>query len=476
MQLNLSRLSKNMAPEFGSGQSGNNRYTSIFHFFGLRENPFHISPDPRYLSFTRQTQEAVDALTNGILTGQGLMVLTGEVGTGKTTLTNYLLNWLRQRQTPTSFIFNPRLNVSDLFNFMLADFGITCESNQKADQLALLTEWLLTRCRVGKTPILIIDEAHGLPSNMLEEIRLLLNLETPREKLLQIVLVGQPELDEKLRRSELRQLRQRVMVHCKIVPLNSTETRGYIHRRVHLAGGQGESVFMSDAMDAVHSYSCGIPRVINILCEHALINAYADHIRPVSPQIVKEVAQEFQFDKIEVHDAGLDFNKTRSAGATSTRSISTAKYVHSLGATKSVSTEQSKIPMNHPAPVVDKNSVAPAAPVTNEVQRANTSFAARVAPWRRWMARTLYSSSSYLRRLWRDKGTGMPSFPILQHAASSMVGWLQQPVRPVRVRRRINQGPASGHLRRKIIFARVHGDIRKWFARFWDDAKARLES
>jgi general secretion pathway protein A len=476
MQLDLSRLSKNIAPEFGRGQSGNNRYTSIFNFFGLRENPFHISPDPRYLSFTRQTQEAFDTLTNGILTSQGLLVLIGEVGTGKTTITNYLLNWLRQRQTPTSFIFNSRLNVGDLFDFMLANFGIVCESNQRANQLATLTEWLLMQYGVGKTPILIVDEAHGLPPNVLEEIRLLLSLKTPREKLLQIVLVGQPELDEKLRRPELRQLRQRVMVHCKIGPLNSPETRGYIHRRVHLAGGQGESVFMSDAMDAVHSHSCGIPRVINILCEHALINAYADHIRPVSPQIVKEVAQEFQFDKIKVHDAGLDFNKSRSARATTTRSISTIKYVDSLEAAKSVSTEHSTIPMNRPVPVVDKNSAPPATPVTNHVQIANTSFAERVAPWRRWMPSPLHSSSSYLRRLWRDKGIDMPSFPNLDHATSSVIGWLQQPIRPVRMRGRIDQGPAPGHPRRKIIFARVKGDIRKGIVRFWHGAKARLES
>jgi general secretion pathway protein A len=455
MQLKLRRQSKNIAAEFGSGQSRNNRYTSIFNFFGLRENPFHISPDPRYLSFTRQTQEALDTLTNGILTSQGLMVLTGEVGTGKTAITHYLLNWLRLRQTPTSVIFNPRLNVGDLS--------------------AMLIEWLRTRYSVGKTPILIVDEAHGLPSNVLEEIRLLLNLKTPRGKLLQIVLVGLPELDEKLRRPGLR---QRVKVHCKIGPLNSTETRGYIHRRVHLAGGQCESVFMSDAMDAVHLYSCGIPRVINILCEHALINAYADHIRPVSSQIVKEVAQEFQFDKIKVHDTGLDtgldFNKTRSARAITTRSISTITYVDSLEATKSVSTEHSNIPMNYPVPVVDKNSTLPATPVTNHVQIANTSFTERVVSWRRWMPSPLHSSSSYLRRLWRDKGIGMPSFANLHHATSSVIGWLQQRVRPVRMRCRIDQGPAHSHLRCKIIFARVQGEIWKGIARFWHGAKRRL--
>jgi len=366
-------------------------------------------------------------------------------------LQNYWLAGLSLRQTPASVIFNSPLNVGDLS--------------------AMLMEWLRTRYSVGKTPILIIDEAHGLPSNVLEEIRLLLNLKTPRGKLLQIVLVGLPELDEKLRRPELR---QRVKVHCKIGPLNSTETRGYIHRRVHLAGGQCESVFMSDAMDAVHLYSCGIPRVINILCEHALINAYADHIRPVSSQIVKEVAQEFQFDKIKVDDTGLDFNKTRSARAISTRSISTIPYVDSLEATKSVSTEHSNIPMNRPVPVVDKNSTLPAATATNHLQIANTSFTERVVSWRRWMPSPLHSSSSYLRQLWRDKGIGMPSFANLHHATSSVIGWLQQPVRPVRTRCRIDQGSAPDHLRCKIIFARVQGEIWRGIARLWHGAKTRL--
>src|SRR6202049_3835416 len=351
-----SKFRPTVALEFGSGQPNGDRYKQILHFFGLRENPFNINPDPRYLSITQQTQEALHSITYGIQSRQGLMLLTGEVGTGKTTLSNYLLNWLRERGTPTSFIFNSRLNVGDLFDFVLADFGITCESEQKGTKHALLADWLLTRTRAGETPILIVDEAQGLPLPTLEEIRLLLNLETSKEKLLQILLVGQPELDEKLARPELRQLRQRVRIRCKTGPLNAAETTGYIHWRLYVAGAQDELVFTSDALNAVHSYSCGIPRVINILCEHALINSYADNVRQVSPQIVEEVAREFQFDKIPPGDARLAFNKTRNTGTVTTRSISTVARVDSVQVAESTLPEQHDTSRSHP-PVraVDKN-------------------------------------------------------------------------------------------------------------------------
>jgi general secretion pathway protein A len=470
-----SRLSKDMTPEFEIGQSSSNRYKSIFHFFGLRENPFHICPDPRYLSFSRQTQEAFDALTYGIQTNQGLMLLTGEVGTGKTTITNYLLDWLRQRQIPTSFIFNPRLNVDDLFEFLLADFGVSCKSNQQASKPAVLTEWLLARYVIGKTPILIVDEAHGLPLRVLEEIRLLLNLETPRGKLLQIVLVGQPELEEKLRRPELRQLRQRVMVHCKIRPLNSVETRVYIHRRMKLAGAQGESVFLPDAINAVHFFSNGIPRVINILCEHALINAYAGQVRQVSPQIVKEVGEEFQIDRIGPTDTRLDFAENTSTRSTTTRSISTILRVHSLEATELATTEYRNAQIKRaPLTVVDKNPAAPATVVPNSVEIANPDIEHRVAPSWRWML--LFSPILNQWRLWRDKSIAVPGLLVLRHAASSVIGWLQQPVRPVHARRRIIQGHGSTLLHCQIVFAKVQGEIRKAIARLWRDAIARLES
>jgi general secretion pathway protein A len=267
------------------------------HFFGLRENPFNINPDPRYLFLTPQTQEALDKLTYGIHTRQGLILLTGEVGTGKTTLINHLLDWLHQQRSPTAFIFNSRLETRHLFDFILADFGVPFDSRTNDNALKSLNQWLVERYRAGDTPVLIVDEAQGLSFELLEEIRQLLNLENQCEKLLQVVLVGQPELEEKLKQYELRQLRQRITLRCKTAPLTSEETRAYIQARLDIAGSSGNTIFALEAMDAIHRYSRGIPRVINLLCEHSLINAYADNLQPVPAGIVEEVAHEFQFDE-----------------------------------------------------------------------------------------------------------------------------------------------------------------------------------
>jgi general secretion pathway protein A len=269
------------------------------NFFGLRENPFNVNPGPRYLFLTPQTQETLDELTYGIQARKGLILLTGEVGTGKTTLINRLLDWLREQQTPAAFIFNSHLEISHLFDFILADFGVPFDSRLKGNALMRLNQWLLERYRAGETPVAIVDEAQGLPIHVLEAIRMLLNLETPREKLLQIVLAGQPELEETLKRPELRQIKQRITLRCKTAALTLKETHDYIQARLHIAGANGNPVFASQAMDAVHFYSRGIPRVINLLCEHALINAYVDHVQPVPVHIVAEVAREFQFDDIK---------------------------------------------------------------------------------------------------------------------------------------------------------------------------------
>jgi type II secretory pathway predicted ATPase ExeA len=268
-------------------------------FFGLRENPFNVNPDPRFLFLTPQTQEALDELTYGIQARKGLILLTGEVGTGKTTLLNRLLDWLHQQQTPTAFIFNSHLEISHLFDFILADFGVPFDSRLKGNALMRLNQWLLERYRAGETPVMIVDEAQGLPNHVLEAIRMLLNLETPSEKLLQIVLAAQPELETRLKRPELRQIKQRITLRCKTAALTLKETHDYIQARLHIAGANGQPVFASQAMDAVHFYSRGIPRVINLLCEHALINAYVDHVQPVPVHIVAEVAREFQFDDIK---------------------------------------------------------------------------------------------------------------------------------------------------------------------------------
>jgi general secretion pathway protein A len=269
------------------------------HFFALRENPFNINPDPRYLFLTAQTQDSLDQLTYGIHARKGLILLTGDVGTGKTTLVYRLLDWLRQQRIPTAFIFNSHVEVNHLFDFMLADFGLPFDPGSKRSPLMRLNQWLLERYRADETPVLIVDEAQGLATHVLEEIRMLLNLETSREKLLQIVLVGQPELEERLKRPELRQVKQRIAVRCKTVGLTLEETHNYIQARLHIAGANGNRIFASEAMDAVNCYSQGIPRVINLLCENALISAYVENVQPVPENIVAEVAREFQFDDLK---------------------------------------------------------------------------------------------------------------------------------------------------------------------------------
>src|SRR5580704_6925846 len=267
-------------------------------FFGLRESPFNVNPDPRYLFLTKQIQEALAGLTYGIQNRKGFILLTGEVGTGKTTLLNRLLDWLHGQRVATAFIFNSQLSVNQLFDFIVAEFEIPCESREKSQILLRLNQWLLERYRAGETAVLIVDEAQNLSPDVLEEIRLLTNLETSTEKLLQIVLTGQPELEEKLKLPQLRQLRQRITLRCRTAPLSLEETFGYIAERLRIAGATGEPIFSKEAIQTVHLYSRGIPRVVNLLCEHSMINAYVDSLRPVPAHMVEEVAREFQLDEI----------------------------------------------------------------------------------------------------------------------------------------------------------------------------------
>lgn len=268
-------------------------------FYGLKENPFNVNPDPRFLYLTKQIEEALTGLMYGIQTRKGFITLTGEVGTGKTTLINRLLDWLHHRNARTAFLFNSRMNSSQLFDFILAEFEISCESKSKSQQLMKLNQWLLERYRSGETVVLIIDEAQNLTYPVLEEIRLLTNLETSTEKLIQIVLSGQSELEEKLKLPQLRQLRQRIMLRCRTMPLAEHQTQEYIHERLRISGASGDPIFSAKAIETIHVYSLGIPRVINLLCEHSLVNAFVEGERPILPKTVEDVAHEFQLDEVE---------------------------------------------------------------------------------------------------------------------------------------------------------------------------------
>ena len=262
-------------------------------FYGLRANPFNVNPDPRYLFLTRHTEEALACLTYGIQSRKGFVLLTGEVGTGKTTLINKLLEWLRLQQVATAFIFNSRLNTPQFLDYMMADFGIPCDSKAKSQILLRLYNWLLDRYRAGETAVLIVDEAQNLSDEVLEEIRMLTNLETFTEKLLQIVLVGQPELEQKLKQPQLRQLRQRLTLRAKTHALTLDETKAYVQQRLRIAGSNGQQIFESEALVSIHRYASGIPRVINLLCEHCLVSAFVDQQKIIGPTIVDGVARDF---------------------------------------------------------------------------------------------------------------------------------------------------------------------------------------
>ena len=284
-------------------------------FFGLRANPFNVNPDPRYLFLTRHTEEALACLTYGIQSRKGFVLLTGEVGTGKTTLINKLLEWLRLQQVATAFIFNSRMNVPQFLDYMMADFGIPCDSKSKSQILQRLYNWLLDRYRAGETAVLIVDEAQNLSDEVLEEIRMLTNLETFTEKLLQIVLVGQPELEAKLRQPQLRQLRQRLTLRAKTHPLTIEETKAYVQQRLQIAGSDGRQIFDGDALSAVHKYSSGIPRVVNLLCEHCLVSAFVDQKPVIGQAIVDAVARDFDLSDNVASGAMTVAAQAAAAGA-----------------------------------------------------------------------------------------------------------------------------------------------------------------
>ncbi len=268
-------------------------YEHLFAFFGLQQNPFGASPDTRFFFSTPAHDSALAELLFAIRTRQGLMLLTGEAGAGKTTLLQQLLDTLRQLGISSSYVFHSRLDVDYLLRFILQDFGVPCASRRKGEILELLHEWLVERHTVGDSPVIIIDEAQALPIETIDELRLLLNLESADGKLVQIILSGQPELNDLLHRQELRQLRQRVMFRSKLPLLTREETSRYIESRLSRAGMHNPGLFPSDSTDAIFRYSRGIPRTINLLCEHALINAYAEQRHAIDPYGIRYIAQDF---------------------------------------------------------------------------------------------------------------------------------------------------------------------------------------
>jgi len=261
-------------------------------FFGLSEDPFSVSPDARFLFRTAETDETSANLLFGVENRKGLILLTGEVGTGKTILLKKLVEKLHGGSTASAFVFNPRLNSTDFLDYVLSDFGLDHDSKDKPRMLRGLHAWLLERHHRGQTSVLIVDEAQNLSTKVLEEIRLLSNVETPTEKLLQIILSGQLEIEEKLKQPELRPLRQRIALRCRTRALSLVDTSRYIAHRLRVAGGDVETIFTPEAIANLYRFSQGIPRLINLLCQHAFVSAYADQRKPVGAETIEEVAQQ----------------------------------------------------------------------------------------------------------------------------------------------------------------------------------------
>ncbi|MDT7817523.1 MAG: ral secretion pathway protein [Acidobacteriaceae bacterium] len=270
-------------------------------FFHLTRNPFDLTPDPTCFVSTRRHNEALASLYYGVRWHKGFIVVTGEVGTGKTLLLRCLLRLLRaSKDVAYAYLFNSRLTPTEFLQYIVSDFGLPSSGKNKGELLLELGQFLIARGAKKLTTVLIIDEAHHLSEEILEEVRLLSNLETTDEKLLQIVLVGQPELDEKLDSIGLRQLKQRIALRGQLGPLDAEETREYIERRLQIAGADSrrEPIFPTETIAAVFRHSRGLPRLINSISENALMGAYARQLPAVSPEIVEEVAKEFRLDLI----------------------------------------------------------------------------------------------------------------------------------------------------------------------------------
>lgn len=271
----------------------------MYHsFYNLREQPFRLTPDPAFMCMTANHQEALAGLVYSVCTRPGLTVLTGEAGTGKTTLLYALLDLLEKRRFITTICTNPVLSREELFDFLTVKFATGCTSPLKSRQLAALQETLLRNRMEGRPSVLIVDEAQRLSMDLLEEIRLLLNMETPREKLLQIIISGQPELMDMLQRPELRQFKQRVSCQCKLSPLSTDDVREYIGHRLAQAGLPQQALFSDTVIRRVHEYSEGIPRLVNSICDASLQTGFAVHSPEVTIAIVDEVAKDLDLRRL----------------------------------------------------------------------------------------------------------------------------------------------------------------------------------
>lgn len=265
-------------------------------FFGLTDNPFNLSPDPAFLYRSEQHEEALANLIYGVQSRKGFIVLTGEVGTGKTTMLECLRDFLTAQHTPFAFLFNSRLTPEQFFEMLAYDFDLRCSRTSKTEVLFALNAMLIERASQGRTTVLLVDEAHNLDWNVLEEIRLLGNLENRRGKLLQIIISGQPELDRKLEAPEFRQLKQRIALRCHLKPFQESETEQYISSRLARAGMRDQTVFPPRLLEEIHRRTEGIPRLINSVCDNLLLTAFAMESKVATSEMLDEVTSDLRLD------------------------------------------------------------------------------------------------------------------------------------------------------------------------------------
>jgi general secretion pathway protein A len=274
-------------------------------FYGLRERPFDLTPNPRYLLLTEQHQEALNNIEFGIKQRKGIIVVIGEAGTGKTTIIRTAMARAAEaddaRATCWAYLNNPTLQRSEFLEALASGFRISPEMGSKIRLLETLEEIAMR----GRRLAMIVDEAQSLPVELLEEIRLLANMESETEKILPVILAGQPELAERLNEPALRQLKQRVVLRCSLSPLSLRETAWYVATRITIAGGDPVHLFTRDAVRAIHERSGGIPRTISVICENALLTGYAESRRPVDEGIVATVCRDFDFPKLTTGAAAV---------------------------------------------------------------------------------------------------------------------------------------------------------------------------
>jgi general secretion pathway protein A len=265
-------------------------------FFSLKDDPFSLSPDPSFLYRSDQHEEALSNLIYGVQARKGFIVLTGEVGTGKTTMLECLRDYLHQQSVEFAVVFNSRINAAEFLEMVAYDFDLRCSRTSKPEILVALNQMLLNQADRGGTAVLIVDEAHNLEWDVLEEIRLLGNLENRRGKLLQIILAGQPEFDRKLEAPNLRQLKQRIVLRYHLAPFNENDTYRYIDSRFKTAGLSNQSIFSDELIAEIHRRSQGIPRLINAICDNLLLTAFAEASKTATLDMLDEVSRDMRLE------------------------------------------------------------------------------------------------------------------------------------------------------------------------------------